>query len=78
MKKEYSHLDWISHPKEIIIELISELISNQSNFKQEEIEKLILGKLEINEEIAEKLNQLFGPSKDFWLNRQKFYNEKIK
>ena len=75
MKNEFEP-DWTVHPKETIIELISELIEKQSDFKKEEIEKLIKGELEIDDKIAQKLENLFKISKIFWLNRQKKYDKR--
>ena len=75
MKNEFEP-DWAVHPKETIVEMISILISEQSDFTKEEIEKLIYGNLDIDNTIAQKLENLFKVSKNVWLNLQKKYDKR--
>ena len=74
MKNKFEH-DWAVHPQETIVELLSELIEKQSDFKKEEMEELIQGNLDIDDKIAQKLENLFKVPKNFWLNLQKNYNK---
>jgi addiction module HigA family antidote len=67
------------HPAEIISEEVVYLLKE---FKKDitlsnyELDQLLNREIKINEEIAEKLEQSFGPSKQFWLNLQKNYDKK--
>jgi len=74
MKNEFDP-DYAIHPQEIIVELLSELIEKQSDFEKEEMEELIQGNLDIDDKIAQKLENLFKVPKDVWINLQKNYNK---
>lgn len=74
------HPNWVSLPSATITNIMAEKGISINKFsvllgwKTEQVEKLILGELLINDEIAGKLHLILGASKEFWLRRQNIYN----
>lgn len=67
--------DWTIRPGEILAEILierhlgTEGAQELTGLRAEEIEGIIAGRVQIDERIAERLNN-FGPSAQFWLNLQ--------
>ena len=68
------------HPGFLVKDAIEELgitnkeFSEKSNIPLNEVELLLNFKLDINDDLAEKLSNFFGTSKEVWLNLQTTYN----
>ena len=68
------------HPGFLVKDAIEELgitnkeFSEKSNIPLNEVELLLNFKLDINDDLAEKLSNFFGTSKEVWLNLQTTYS----
>ena len=74
MKNEYKP-DWVVPPGETIREILVEECANRMELTVDQAEDLLCGKLEITEQIAEKLSIEYGSTKTFWMNLERNYRE---
>ena len=76
--------NWNSAPGNTIKEILNEKGIPKSEFAQRmgitnnNIDKLLVGEIVIDFEIAEKLRCILGSSVDFWVNRESFYRSNLK
>ena len=79
MTNEYEP-DWVSPPGDTIRDALEE--SNcplsRPQMTDAQFEDLLSGKLEIDDSLAQALSDLYGPTKDFWINRERQYREYLK
>ena len=68
------------HPGFLVKDAIEELgitnkeFAEKSNIPLNDVELLLNFELDINDDLAEKLSNFFGTSKEVWLNLQTTYN----
>jgi HTH-type transcriptional regulator / antitoxin HigA len=72
--------NWVSLPSTTINSILDErgitkvMFAKGLDWNVEMVDELVTGKLSIDETIAQKLHQILGASKDFWLSRQEIYD----
>lgn len=72
--------NWVTPPGETIIDVLSEKnisvkeFSKKMGYTESYINKLLIGELSVNEDIAEKLEKILGSTISFWINRETQYN----
>lgn len=77
------HPNWASKPGDTISDILKDRklsigsFAEKINYSKRETNDLIEGQLEINHEIACKLEMVLGASKDFWLNREFNYRKDL-
>jgi len=75
--------DWISPPRETILDMLEERgwsqseLAKRTEYTQKHIDQLIQGNTFITEEIALKPEKILGSTAGFWLNREAQYRELI-
>ena len=75
--------DWASPPGDTIFDLLEEKdwgidqLADLLQLSMKDTNELISGNIPITEEIARKLDQAFGGSTKFWLNREYQYRQQL-
>lgn len=75
--------NWTSAPGETIVDILSERNISITTFARSIecsltfVRNLLVGKVEISSELAEKLHQFLGASTDFWLTREQQYRKDL-
>ena len=75
--------DWISPPGDTIRDMLEEKGISQREFgckmrmREKNVEVLLSGEIEIDEETAIKLSDVLGSPVHFWLNREKEYRDAL-
>lgn len=73
--------DWASPPGNTIAEIMrlkeisQEALAKSFEMGKYDVVRLLEGTYPIDEDLAEKLNQTLGGSKQFWINREEQYRE---
>ena len=74
---------WLSHPGETLVELVGQrgsqwtALAHQLNLPIESVIDLMHGDYLIDDAIADRLGQVVGPSKEFWMNRERNYRSRL-
>lgn len=75
--------NWVSKPGDTIIDILNDRKLSVSAFaqtiryKKQDVEEIISGKKEINQEVATLLESCLGSSASFWLNREFQYRSNL-
>ncbi len=75
--------DWVSPPGDTIIDLMDEHgisdeeLSKKIGLSLDRGQQLLEGKLRLNPSLADKLEELFSVSTDFWIRREDAYRRQI-
>jgi len=73
--------DWISAPGETIADILKQRNVSEAEFarsmgrREEHVHELLLGRAEIDEETARKLESEIGGSVSFWMAREQNYRK---
>ena len=76
--------NWVSVPGDTISRLLSaknlsvDKFANMIGTDQQHVKKLLDGKIAIDDDLAGKLCIYLGSSKQFWLNRENYYQTRLK
>ncbi len=76
--------NWVSAPGETISSILEErhvpkeFFAKQINKSLKFVDDLLVGNVKINAELAEKLAQVLGATKKFWMKREEIYQEGLK
>lgn len=75
--------NWASPPGDTITKILERkdlsltAFAKQIGYTENIVAKLLAGELQINSEIAQKLEHILGPSSDFWISRENQYRSDI-
>lgn len=83
MKNQYNP-DWTSPPGDTILDILEEKNIGLSELMDKldipiyDVHLLMIGRIPINDDIAQKLSEFLGGSKQFWINRENNYKTNLK
>jgi addiction module HigA family antidote len=72
----------VPHPGEFVIEIIDEIglspqeLSARTQIPLRTVSAILRGKADITPDVARRFGRLFHQSMEYWLNLQKFYDER--
>lgn len=75
--------DWVSPPCDTLNEVLEEHHIGKAQFastmdmSEEEVDRLLTSDIEIDEDIAYKLESIFGVPSGFWLRREEHYRQEL-
>lgn len=75
--------NWASCPGETVLDIMNEKLINEFTLSKmlslslSQIDELLDGRLIINEDLAYGLSIHLGSTKQFWLNRENHYRERL-
>lgn len=76
--------DWVTRPGSHIEEQLShknftwEYFKEKTGLNHRDVKKLLDGQMPISEELASKLEDLLGPSRQYWLNLDAHYQDGLR
>lgn len=69
--------NWASPPGDTIREIVDHQTATQLELTEGQLAQLYKGRLPISDKLANRLEWVFGPSKQFWVNREQQYRETL-
>ena len=72
--------DWVSPPGDTIVDILVERSISRHDFARQMgtstdfVDRLLCGDMTIDDEIASKLSEVLGSTKEFWIERERQYH----